>query len=533
MLERQLASLYSALDKAPNAKIVLRVRHADGFKWSVCRRVMSVGTEAGASFGTIDLETLTVAQLADWFEAHGFDVIYQNTDMAHRIAATILSGKGQQSQSNGDALSAYDSLLWSVLDAYSIELEEAEANIDKAILQLYLGSAEGEWLDLWGEFFGLPRDGGVEDSIYRQYLIDETLRPRSNAIAIEKAVKELTGKKVEIYEPWKDLHILGESKMDDRFHMQDGNYWTFSILQPISRTPIDWTNPLAVIDRNRAGGNIIAPPKIIFDPREVKVGGGSASASQHSLRATRVKMPLDVLLDTDKLSEAQMILNHLCVMYQTMTYGNDGVQEVQTFGKPRQFAKASITLSDGVALGDINGVMAMKWEGVEFSNPETLSEFALSGIVASPYQTPIDEVTEFARRWANAVGADPAVLTGKVATRGAGLRVYDLTAYGWQGGDWDGRRWETALIQTWREQLRGAALASDIEPTAIAYESPVRAATADATDYDLDAFNCWESLRSSAVDMHPNSLTGWGGGWGTDTAWSKDISGMVITHSPS
>ena len=266
MLDRQLLSLYSALDKSPNSRIALRVRHPERMTWAIQRRKLTIGTEVHGDFSPIDLCAHSVQSLSRWLEDHGFQILYLDLELASRNAAALLAGRGGESLSNGDALYAYDSLLWSLLDAYALELEGTQDNIDAALLELYIESADGEWLDYWGEFFGLPR-GGRTDDVYRRYLIDETLRPRSNAIAIEKAVKELLSKVIRIYEPWKDMFILDESALSDAHHFQDGNFYTYNVIQPTSVEPIDWTDVLPVIRRNKPAGVVVAAPGTIFPAR--------------------------------------------------------------------------------------------------------------------------------------------------------------------------------------------------------------------------------------------------------------------------
>ena len=266
MLERLLRSLYSALDASPRPQIALRLRHPDKVLWSVQGRKLALRTEAGASWPPLDLRTLDFTGLAQWLEAHGFTVLYRNHDLASRSAASLISGASGESLSNGDALLAYDSLVWSLLDACAVELEDVAASIDEALRQLYIETAEGDWLDYWGEFFGLPREARGDDP-YRRFLIDETLRPRSNAIAIEKAVKELVGKTIKIHEPWKEMFVLDESALSDLHHFQDGNYYTYCIIEPTSIEPLDWTDVLPVIRRNKPAGVISVSPATIFPAR--------------------------------------------------------------------------------------------------------------------------------------------------------------------------------------------------------------------------------------------------------------------------
>jgi hypothetical protein len=163
MLERLLSSVYSAFDKNPNAQIAFRARHAAGLAWQVRDRVLTASTEAGAPLAVIALRDRTLDEVAELLAAAGCQIVYQNPDYAGRAADMLLSGSARQSQSEGDAFKAYDSLLWSLLDAYAIALEDADADIVAAIRQLYMGTAEAEWLEVWGDYFGVARDDGEAD----------------------------------------------------------------------------------------------------------------------------------------------------------------------------------------------------------------------------------------------------------------------------------------------------------------------------------------------------------------------------------
>lgn len=256
MLDRLLQYTQLAIDKAPHPVIALKARHSSGFKWSIQSRVLTAETETGGALGTVALDSLTLLGLAGWLESHGCQVTDLNVELSSRSAATLLSGAGSQSQSNGDALYAFDSLLWSILDAYAVELEGAESSIAEAIQQMDINTASGVWLDFWGEFLGLLREG-LSDSDYREYLITETLRARCNPLAIEQAILARTGWNVQITEPWKDLFTLDQSSLSGQDRTYDGVRYGYHLIRPITRDAVDWDRVMAVINRNRPGGVLV------------------------------------------------------------------------------------------------------------------------------------------------------------------------------------------------------------------------------------------------------------------------------------
>lgn len=259
MLSRLLESLYSVIDKAPEKVLALRVRHPDGLAWVVSGRRLVVTTEAGGvQVADVDLESVTVDELASALSTAGCDVLYQNPDLSSRLAAILIDGEGRESVSNGDHLYAYSSLVWAIMDAYAVELETAERDgIDGGLRQAYMHTAEGDWLDYWGEYFGIPRDDGELDAPYLRRIVVEVLRPRNNAIAIEAAVEDIIGRQVMLFEPWRRIFTLDSSRLSGADHLHDGNYWTWTVFQPMfvdQMSVKERDRALAIINRNRPAG---------------------------------------------------------------------------------------------------------------------------------------------------------------------------------------------------------------------------------------------------------------------------------------
>lgn len=358
MLERLLKYPHTPFDKSSHERIALRVQHPDIFRWRVSNRVLSVSTEAWDNFIDFDLSALTMDELANALASAGFQIVYQDAELSGRSAAILLSGSGLESQSNGDALKAYDTLLWSLFDSYAIELESASAGIDQAMLQMYLDTADGEWLDYWGEYFGFPREGR-DDAQYRAYIIAETLRPRNNALAIENTIEDLAQEDVRIREPWKDIFVLGESRLNDRYHLHGAHYYMFATIQPVGNVGVDWNKVIPLIRRNKAGGVFLAEQQPIVPPAHIDadIPDSSASMSEIRTRAARIKMEMDPPLDVYRLDHDGYIKNHRFMIFSLMGFASDAPDYVVDIPSPRTIAKAAICLSDSWVLGDINSVL--------------------------------------------------------------------------------------------------------------------------------------------------------------------------------
>ncbi|SDY39586.1 hypothetical protein SAMN05421754_100887 [Nitrosomonas sp. Nm58] len=357
MLDRLLKSLHSPFDKSPHAKIALRVQHPDVFRWTVNNRVLSVGTEASENTTDFNLASLTLDELADALTNTGFQVVYQDAELSSHSSAILLSGSGSQSQSNGDALRVYESLLWSLMDSYAIELEIAAGSIDQALLQMYLDTAQSEWLDYWGEYFGFPREGRT-DAEYSAYIIDEALRPRNNALAIEDTIKRLTQEDVHIYEPWKDIFVLSESKLSERYHLHGAHYYTFATIQPVGNAGTNWGKVIPLIRRNKAGGIMLAEARPLVPPAYIDAGviDSIVSASETRVRVARIKLEMDSPLSAYRLDFDTYIKNYPFMAYGLMTLASEKLAYVADIPNPRTIAKASICLSDSWSLGNTNSV---------------------------------------------------------------------------------------------------------------------------------------------------------------------------------
>jgi hypothetical protein len=149
---------------------------------------------------TINLRGYSISSLVGFLAAQpGYSVLYADTSQnAQMSAAVLLDGAGDINASNGDHLYGYTSFLYTYLEAQAIELAAAEVQIGEMLEQLSTKTAEGEWLDELGSYYGVPRFPGEADAQYGPRIIPEVLRPRGNGIAIEAAIKAYTGQPITV-----------------------------------------------------------------------------------------------------------------------------------------------------------------------------------------------------------------------------------------------------------------------------------------------------------------------------------------------
>lgn len=263
ILQRLLSYPHRAVfDKGAAEVLVFRLQHQDNARWSVYDAVMSV--QAGALECSYNLANFTVGGLIAALRADGFEVVHINAQFDNYSALVLTEGSGDQLESNGDHVTAFTSLMWVLFTGYAREVSAAEYQIRQALLQMVIKTAEGEWLDLWGALYSVQRLQGETDVAYRARIPREAFRIRVNALAIELAIKDLTGKTVRILEPWMDVFTLDESVLDGPHRFQDGDrvgpFW----IQPVSDVPIDWSDVIPIVLRNKPAGVLMLPPLVRY-----------------------------------------------------------------------------------------------------------------------------------------------------------------------------------------------------------------------------------------------------------------------------
>lgn len=257
--ERLSRHLYkSALSLDPVPAPALRLFHDDGLTWSIKDGFMSYSI-ANSPDQEIELSG-SVLDLQDILEASGVTILFADAAMQNMPSNALLERDGSSASSTSNSLLMFSSPLWTMLDAYGLEINEADVNLLQAIDQLYLNTADGEILDVWGEKFGVPRETSELDQDYYARIIAEVLRPRNTRYAIQNAITDLTGFLVTLREPYREIFKLDFSALSDSDHFQDGVFFTWNVFQPIYHSVLsveDRNRVLAIIHRNRPAGSMI------------------------------------------------------------------------------------------------------------------------------------------------------------------------------------------------------------------------------------------------------------------------------------
>lgn len=66
-----------------------------------------------------------------------------------------------------------------VIDALFKVFVMTHGDIDQAKLQMCLLTATGQWLNVWGDYFNVPREPGEDDGVYRDRIWLKPLSQKS------------------------------------------------------------------------------------------------------------------------------------------------------------------------------------------------------------------------------------------------------------------------------------------------------------------------------------------------------------------
>lgn len=319
-LQRLLKYPHPAVfDKDAHAEPVLRVRRPSGLiTWQTADEQLTIST-GGLSF-IYDLAALTVGQLSAALQQDGFEVSEFNPAFAGLSATVLVEGRGGEDVSNGDRLAGFTNPLWSLYAAYAREVRAAGQQVLQALRQMVITQAEGEWLELWGTLYNTPRSQDETDQDYGPRIPEEAFRIRVNAMAIEKAIKDATGKDVTIEEPWEFMFRLDVSALSggDRFY--DGTGTGYHLIRPVARTSIDWGDVLAVIERNRAAGVVVLSPEVRLSSLVDATVDGTVWSGRTDISAEHVRTWSEGRLSYLILSEEEFTRNYTTAITNLSTW---------------------------------------------------------------------------------------------------------------------------------------------------------------------------------------------------------------------
>ncbi|MGR9106749.1 MAG: hypothetical protein ACU843_07435 [Gammaproteobacteria bacterium] len=224
-LSRKLLSyLYSAFDLDPEKFLAIRIQYDGLMTWQVVDGWLYLNASGGSGVSqSIDLSGYTISGLVSHISGlTGYSVPF--SAQGSLGALVLIDDSGNISQSNGDHLYGYQSVLWSIMDSYAGELYTAGLAIIEMLKQMVVWTAGQEWLDEWGDRFGIRREPNENDTQYPIRMIEEILRIKSNNRAIEEIIQNTFSLSVDVI----DIDTRGDNLIFTNRAttlVNDSNYW--------------------------------------------------------------------------------------------------------------------------------------------------------------------------------------------------------------------------------------------------------------------------------------------------------------------
>lgn len=192
LTERLLGYLNRVFDKDPKPFAAMRVEGDQDWSWSVVERVLTV-KHAGGTL-SYRLEDMALSELIQaWGAVPGFSVTVGDYDKVGLRASVLLDGGADVLGGSIAPIAGYSSLLWAFMDGWAAQLGVLQEQVAAAPGELNLVEGSGVWLDEIGSHYGVGRGLNEPDGVYGPRVVAEALRPRSNNVALEAAIKVYTG----------------------------------------------------------------------------------------------------------------------------------------------------------------------------------------------------------------------------------------------------------------------------------------------------------------------------------------------------
>ncbi len=204
-------ALNSPFAQDARAFLALTISYDGAMQWTISDFTLTTQTAGGSGRPlSIFLPLFDLDALSEYISAQSGYAVSAGPGTAGAYSAVVLmDGTGNASEMNGDTLYAYGSTLWVETDAVGWETAQAESMVVQALDQMDIDSAATPWLDEWGSYFGIARNGVESDPAYAQRIEGAPFTLRCNNKAIENLVSVHTGYRVRVVDlPWAQTNFL-------------------------------------------------------------------------------------------------------------------------------------------------------------------------------------------------------------------------------------------------------------------------------------------------------------------------------------
>ncbi|XWX30593.1 virion structural protein [Staphylococcus phage PG-2021_16] len=121
---------------------------------------------------------------------------------------------------------------FALIDVLNEEMNQVERDAIESKLQSSLKTATSEYLDKFGDWFGVYRRANEDDTTYRARIIRYLLLKRGTNNAIIDAIKDYLGRDdidVSVYEPFTNIFYTNKSHLNGEDHLM-GYYYRFAVI---------------------------------------------------------------------------------------------------------------------------------------------------------------------------------------------------------------------------------------------------------------------------------------------------------------
>lgn len=153
-----------------------------------------------------------------------------------------------------------------IIDAIFQGLVIQKDGLNLALLEMAIDTATEDWLDYWGNVFGVLRDFEEKDDDYRKRIVEEILAPKSTNRALTNAATRYIKKNnpeadikdgdIRIFEPWTRL-IKCDSRgyIDGPGRLVSYEYWNYGVVDiSISDSSLISKGLIEYLKKIKAGG---------------------------------------------------------------------------------------------------------------------------------------------------------------------------------------------------------------------------------------------------------------------------------------
>jgi hypothetical protein len=185
VFDRIMSRLHRVFNKSPERTKVLHIDH-DGEATIRVEALRLTGT-GGLN---CDLSESTLQELvAEINDVAGYSAFLLTTDYADFLSRSLLD-ESSHLLTDEPSLYCATTLLWSELKVYGWALEEQAERVRQLGKQLYLHSADADWLEYWvRQYFGINRDKDETDAQYRLRGVYEIISLNQNNKSLEVLVE--------------------------------------------------------------------------------------------------------------------------------------------------------------------------------------------------------------------------------------------------------------------------------------------------------------------------------------------------------